>query len=124
MTITTDRVAAVCRDCGTLFWDLSGHGLCDACTCERVNGAGELELDDPDDVINRPQPTFHRSYALCDGVKITGAQLREACHAWQMGSAALGSWAVRNKCIRQYGALVLAVRAHLNDQIDYSQESA
>ena len=133
MTIITDRIAAVCRDCGTLFWDLNGHKLCDSCKCERVNGAGELELDDPDDVINRPQPTFRRSYALCDGVKITGAQLREACHAWQVGGSMMlgrclggikeAKTGKRGFTTAEYGALVQLVREHTGDQVDYSQET-
>lgn len=53
---------------------------------------------------------------------LTAEQLQGASHAWGMGSAALGAWAARNKCIRQYSALVLAVRGHLNDRVDYSQE--
>lgn len=45
------RVA--CRACHAVFEDLNGHKICDVCLVDRVNGAGELELDDPDDVINR-----------------------------------------------------------------------
>ncbi len=47
-----------CRGCQTQFEDVSGHRLCDECLVDRVNGAGELELDDPDDVINQPPLTF------------------------------------------------------------------
>lgn len=45
-----------CRGCSVEFEDINGHALCDECLVDRVNGAGELELDDPDDVINRPLP--------------------------------------------------------------------
>lgn len=46
-------VGATCRSCGVAFFDTSGKRLCDECLVERVNGAGELEDDDPDDVINQ-----------------------------------------------------------------------
>ena len=48
---TAPRVA--CRGCRVVFEDFNGHKICDVCLVDRVNGAGELELDDPDDVINR-----------------------------------------------------------------------
>lgn len=48
--------AVKCRACDAKFEDINGKGLCDPCLVERINGAGELELDDPDDVINQPQP--------------------------------------------------------------------
>lgn len=48
--------AVTCRACGVRFEDVNGHRLCDPCLAERINGAGELELDDPDDVINQTQP--------------------------------------------------------------------
>ncbi len=41
-----------CRSCRIKFEDVNGNALCDSCLVDRVNGAGELELDDPDDVIN------------------------------------------------------------------------
>lgn len=44
---------AVCRSCGFSFLDTNGKRLCDTCLVERVNGAGELEDDDPDDPINQ-----------------------------------------------------------------------
>lgn len=46
-------VGAVCRSCGFSFLDQNGERLCDTCLVERVNGAGELEDDDPDDAINQ-----------------------------------------------------------------------
>lgn len=46
-------VGATCRACGFAFLDANGRRLCDTCLALRVNGAGELEDDDPDDVINR-----------------------------------------------------------------------
>lgn len=61
-------------------------------------------------------------YPDAQRLELTAGQLRGAAHAWGLGSAALGAWAVRNKCIRQYSALVLAVREHLGDDRDYSQE--
>jgi hypothetical protein len=38
--------AAICQDCQKPFDDINRHGYCDACLCERINGAGILELDD------------------------------------------------------------------------------
>jgi len=35
-----------CKGCGIQFHDLNMHELCDDCLVERINGAGELELDD------------------------------------------------------------------------------
>lgn len=46
---------STCRGCGAQFTDLGGHGLCDSCMVDRVNGAGELELDDPDDPAVAPE---------------------------------------------------------------------
>lgn len=48
--------AVTCRACGAVFVDLSNKRLCDVCLVDRVNGAGELELDDPDDIINQTAP--------------------------------------------------------------------
>ncbi len=47
-----------CRSCRIEFEDVNGHKLCDECLIDRVNGAGELELDDPNDVINQSALTF------------------------------------------------------------------
>lgn len=52
---------ATCRGCGDAFFDQNGRRLCDTCLCERVNGAGLLEDDDPDDVINLPAAPWSTS---------------------------------------------------------------
>lgn len=67
--------AVTCRACGAKFEDINGKRLCDICLVERINGAGELELDDPDDVINLlpitcgvhhlPAPSNPRGILLC-----------------------------------------------------------
>lgn len=54
---------ATCRGCGLAFFDESARHLCDACLCERINGAGFLEDDDPDDPINLPAAPWATSSA-------------------------------------------------------------
>lgn len=49
-------VGATCRSCGLAFFDTNGKRLCDSCLVGRVNGAGELEDDDPEDAINQVPP--------------------------------------------------------------------
>lgn len=81
-----------CRSCGTSFQDLNGLQLCDDCMVDRVNGAGELELDDPDDVINWDTPrsviarTARRQCRVCDtpytvALDYDGPPLCEPCRA-------------------------------------------
>ena len=36
---------AICQDCQKPFDDSTRHGYCDECLCERINGAGILELE-------------------------------------------------------------------------------
>lgn len=88
----------------------------DAATCHRSNAAEFLS-----ERLGAPIEHLYPG-AGDQRLELTVEQIAGAAHAWSLGSAALGSWAARNGCIRQYGALVLAVREHLGDDRDYSQE--
>lgn len=56
-------------------------------------------------------------------LNLTPRQLEQAAHAWDLGSAALGAWAARNKLSYRYSEVVRAVREYLHDDRDYSQET-
>lgn len=90
----------------------------DAATCHRSNAAEFLS-----ERLGAPIEHLYPG-AGDQRLDLTADQLAGAARAWQMGSAALGSWAARNDCIRQYGALVRLVREYTGDRIDYSQETA
>lgn len=74
-----DAPAPACRACGKT--SVGTHGLCDACLVDRVNGAGELELDDPDDLFARPPRSVARAQQQATiTCRVCGARSQQSIH--------------------------------------------